>query len=401
MSTNQPLVARPSDYWESLDRPGGRRSRPSKNNRPDDADPGENREYENRGDGEPVEPTELPGDTALRPLSVEERTLRDEAVMEVADSVKARPWYAVLNEWRGWYSDYLDSHIEYESEDGETVRAELENSYMPGYGDRYYARLKGLEREIGRRFDGVTTVMLTDTASTLTVNGNPRPPADHMRDIADGWDAQRKALHRALEGHRWEYCRIWEPHPGGENGAEGYGHLHIGVFVEDPDNEVEAELFEPVMESYYENCDPAGWDAHKPENGVSVSHELDNMASYLSEYIGVYGDDPLDRPMHQQMFYATTWATNTRRVEFSNGAQELIKADRFRQETGLRPEDRGGGCMDEWASEGSEGGGESAWSVDSIAVCSSSGPEYHDPTTGGVDCSVIDGVSNADPPPKL
>jgi hypothetical protein len=377
-------------------------SRPSKNNCPADAQGDEPPEYEKRGGAEPIAPRDLPGDTALRPISVEEgRTLRDEAVMELTDATKARPWYSVLNAWRQWYDDYLTSHIEYENEDGEIVRSDLENSYMPEYGDRYYARLKGLEREIDRQFEGVTTVMLTDTASTLTVNGHPRASADHMRDIAGGWDVQRKALHRVLEGYNWEYCRIWEPHPGGEEGAKGYGHLHIGVFVDDPDDEIEAELFEPAMRSYYENCDPAGWEAHKPENAVSVSHELDNMASYLSEYIGIYGDDPLDRPIHEQMFYATTWATNTRRVDFSNGAQDLIRADKFRQETGLRPEDRGGECMDEWSSETGENAVESGWSVKSITECSPSGPEHHDPTTGGVDCSVIDGVDNVDPPPTL
>lgn len=371
------------------------------NNCPADAQGGEPPESANWGGLEQVEPTDLPGDAALRPISVEPgRVLRDEAVLEVDETTKARPWYSVVNRWRRWYSDYLNSHLEYENSDGEIARTALENSYMPSYGDRYYARLKGLEREISCRFDGVTTVMVTCTASTRTVNGNPRSPADHMRDIADGWDTARKALHRVLEGYRWEYCRIWEPHPGGEEGATGYGHMHIGVFVEDPDDEIEAEQFRPAMRSYYENCDPAGWEAHQPSEAVSVSHELDNMASYLSEYIGVYGDDPLDRPIHQQMFYATTWATNTRRVEFSNGAQELIRADKFRQETGLRPEDRGGECMDEWSSASSESG-ESEWSVKSITDCPPSGPEYHDPTTGGVDCSKIDGVDNVDPPPTL
>jgi hypothetical protein len=381
---------------------GGGGSRPSKNNCPAQSEGGEPSESKNWNNPELVEPRDLPNGTGLRPISVREgTTLRDEAVMEIDGKTKARPWYRVLNEWRDWYSDYLNSHIEYEDEDGNIARTRLENSYQPRYGDRYYAKLKGLEREIGRRMEGVTTVMLTDSASALTVSGQPRASADHMRDIANGWDAQRKALHRVLEGYRWEYCRIWEPHPGGERGAAGYGHMHIGVFIEDPDNKVNEEMFEPAMESYYDNCDPAGWEAHTPENAVSVSHNLDNMASYLSEYIGVYGDDPLDRPVHEQMFYATTWATNTRRVEFSNGAQDLINADRFRQETGLSPDARGGECMDSWDEENGENGGENVWQVNSIVEGSPSGPESHDPTTGGVETSTIDGIDNVDPPPTL
>jgi hypothetical protein len=320
--------------------------------------------------------------------------LRDEAVHELTDGAQARPWYRVLDEWRDWYSDYLHSHIEYE-QDGETVRSRLKNSYMPEYGNTYYAKLKGLEREVDRTFEDLTTVMLTDTASNETQGGLMRPPGDHMRDIADGWDVQRKALHRALDGYRWEYAKVWEPH------ESGYGHLHIAVFVEDADDDLEAGDFESVMRTYYENTDPAGWDAHRPENGVSVSHEVHDLGCYISEYIGTYGEETLSRPMKEQMFYAVTWATNTRRVEFSNGAQELISRDRFRRETGLRPEDRGGECMDSWSGGGAESDESGGWKVDSIVNAGPDGPEYHDPTTGGVDVTEIEGADTVDPPPEL
>jgi hypothetical protein len=328
----------------------------------------------------------------LRPISTEEgRTLREEATLEVTDGVQARPCYRVLNEFEDWNADYLNSHIEYTDPDGETVRSRLENSYMPEYGDRYYAKIKGMEREIEREFEDLTTVMLTDTASTETVNGQPRPPADHMRDIADGFDVQRKELHRVLEGYRWEYAKVWEPH------QSGYGHMHIGLFVEDPNDDLAAEDFEGVMRTYYENCKPAGWEAHKPENAVSVTHEVHDLGCYLSEYIGAYGKEMLNRSISERLFYAVTWATNTRRVEFSNGAQDLIERDRFRRETGLRPEDRGGECITSWG----EDEGVSGWSVDSIVNADENGPDYHDPTSGGVDTAVIDGSSGVDPPPEL
>lgn len=373
----------------SADSGGG--SRPSKTNCPEGAKGAEPPDSAHT----PIahnEPGDLPGDTGLRQLATDQgRALRDEAVMEVSTGTKARAWYRVLNEFQRWYSDYLNSHIEYEDPNGETVRSRLQNSYMPEYGDRYYAKTKGLEREIEREFDGLTTVMLTNTASTETAGGLPRPPGDHMRDIADGWDVQRKALHRVLEGYEWEYVKVWEPH------ESGYGHLHIGVFVEDPDDDISADDFEKVMRTYYENTKPAGWEAHKPENAVSVSHEVHDLGCYISEYIGSYGEELLDRPMHEQMFYAVTWATNTRRVEFSNGAQELISRDRFRRETGLTPSDRGGECMETW--KGAET--ESAWTVDAIVNAEADGPEYHDPTTGGVETTAIDGVDNVDPPPDL
>jgi hypothetical protein len=39
--------------------------------------------------------------------------------------------------------------------------------------------------------------------------------------------------------------------------------------------------------------------------------------------------------------------------------------------------------------------------VDSIVNADENGPDYHDPTSGGVDTAVIDGSSGVDPPPEL
>lgn len=382
---------------------GGAASRPSKNNCPGDAQPDQLPDWDERGITEEITADDMPDGTAQQQLSVRPgQTLRDELVVDTTNGCQSINWEMTLRKWRQWYDEYLSKHIEYENGDGETVRTQLENSYMPEYGDRYYAKIKGVEREIERVMDSPTTVMLTDTASTLNANGLQRCPVDHMRDIANGWDAQRKALHRILEDYDWEYCKIWEPHPGGERGAAGYGHMHIGIFVDDPGDEIDAEMFEPAMKSYYDNCDPAGWDAHKPDNSVSVTHSVDNLASYLSEYIGVYGDDPLDRPAYEQMFYATAWASNTRKVEFSNGAQELMQRDQYRRETGLIPEKRGQDCeaMNRWKGD-DDGDSGSEWTVSSIVEADPSGPDRFDATDGGVTTTAIDGNPKTDPPPTL
>jgi hypothetical protein len=385
---------------EGGDRPAdGSVSRPSKNNR---HGPGEGLARSNLA----VDPGDLPH-AGLRPLSVEEdRRLRDEAVREELEGAAARPWYAVVSEWRDWYADYLNSHIEFEADDGEVSRAPLQNSYMPEYGDTYYAKLKDFERGVERTFEGLTTVMLTLSASNRNAEGGWRCPADHMRELMDGYDAARKRLHKVLSGWNWEYARVWEPH------QSGYGHLHIAVFVEDGGDEPTAEQFDPVMESHIENCDPAGRDAHRSnppgddEGAVSVAANVHDLGCYISEYIGVYGEEALDRPMREQMFYATCWATNTRRVDFSNGAHDLMAKEQFRRETGLRPEDRGGDCFEEWR-EGdvgvvseTENEQPRSWSVRSICSVEGGVPEYADPTTGGVDTTVIDGRDGVDPPPE-
>jgi len=388
-------------------------SRPSMNNRPAGAETVSRRIPK-------LEPHELPSGTARRPISVEPDTgLREEAALiETADGMKpldrvanpdpdaerqARPVYAVVNEWRDWFDGYRNAHIEYTDPDGETVRTRLENSYQPEYGKRYYGKLKGFEREAERQWQGLTTVMLTFSATNQNANGNRRCPADHMRGIADGWSASRKALHRVLDGFTWEYARVWEPH------QSGYGHLHVAVFVEDPADAISAERFRPVMRSHVENTGPAGSEAHgltTPGMGdaVSVNHDVQNLGTYISEYIGIFGEDPTERPVSEQMFYATCWATGTRRVDFSNGAHELMAMDRFRQDTGLTPEDRGGGCFSQWRENGettetaTDGDSAGSWSVDSICTVTSRSPTYSDPTAGGQRLAAIDGRPDMDPP---
>jgi hypothetical protein len=374
---------------------------------------------------------EFPRGRAEKLLSVQPgRSLRDEAVHELADGPQSRPWWSVVNEWRDWYDGYLRSHIEYEGPDGETTRTPLENSYQPDYGRRYYAKLKDFERGVEREFEDLTTVMLTFTASHRNDKGGWRCPADHMRDIMEGYDAARKQVHQALSGYRWEYARVWEPH------ADGYGHLHMAVFVEDPAGEIEAADFSAAMRSHVENCRPAGWEAHRPAgDAVSVNREVSNLGSYISEYIGIFGEEAITRPITEQMFYAVTWATGTRRVSFSGGAQDMMAREHFRRETGLRPEDRGGESFEEWrggdesdesgaesegmagvvidpetqtiehtADESDEGGGGGGWSVTGICnVRPSEG--RHEPVmaepdrSGGVDTTEIVGRPGTDPPP--
>ena len=395
----------------SADGSGGAVSRPSLNNRHGP------RESLNRPDLA-IDPADM-SEGALKPLSVEEgRSLRDEAVHELTSGVQARPWYAVVSEWRDWYDGYLNAHIEYEGPNGEIGRTRLQNSYQPEYGKRYYAKLKDLERGIEREYEGLTTVMLTFTASNRNESGGSRCPADHMRDIMEGYDAARKQVHKALSGRNWEYARVWEPHD------SGYGHLHMAVFVEDGgDGEiVEPGMFEGAMRSHVENCPPAGWDAHRPDgNAVSINRDVNNLGTYISEYIGIFGEDALERPMKEQAFYATCWATGTRRVDFSNGAHDIMAKEQFRRETGLRPEDRGGRPFEAWRAtgdpdnadamgeaesdgEGAEGGGErsggSGWAVRSICTVNGRVPSYADPSSGGVDTTRIDGRSGVDIAPE-
>ena len=419
-------------------------SRPSKNNCYEQSEGAERPESHTDGSGQgdgpaggesagpstagPVEPSDF--SAGLRPLSVEEgTTLRDECLLVETDlgqtvpltapnvspddgRVKSRPWYRVVRQHTDWYNDYRDSHIEFLDPDGETVRGQLENSYQPQYGDRYYARLMDLRRGLLRRWGDFTVVMLTLSASTVTEQGRPAPPADHMTAIREGWATARQHLYKAIDGE-WCYARVWEPTSSEGDGPEGYGHMHVALFVRDGD--VTAGDFEPFLRSFVSNCDPAGWEAHRPDgDAVSITGEDDleeaNAATYISEYIGAYGEELHERPIHERAFLSVTWATNTRRVEFDSTAQDIIKGEEFRRETGLRPEDRGrsqGDSEGREAADSTEPEAEAetdGWSFKHLCTVDGTEPEYYDPGGGGVRTTAVDGhdtarLKDVGPPP--
>jgi hypothetical protein len=150
-----------------------------------------------------------------------------------------------------------------------------------------------------------------------------------------------------------------------------------------------------VIDSYLRACKSAGREAHTLDKAVSVNGDVENLGSYISEYIGIFGERALDRDMHEQMFYAVSWATNTRRVEFSSGAQELISTQQWIRETGLRPQDRG---ETDGGESGAESGAKSGWNVRNICKVSGGSPDYADATSGGVEMTAIAGRPGMDPP---
>ena len=308
--------------------------------------------------------------------------------------------------------DYQGTSLVFENDEGDTSSMPMLNSYMAEYSDTYYARLKQFERAVQRHFIEPTTVILTLTASTENDRGLPRAPADHMREIADGWHRARQELYDVLGGHEWEYLRIWEPH------ESGYGHLHVGLVI-DGRAEIGPGDFVPFLDTYTDKVKAAGTAAHTVDKAVSVNDDIENMGSYLSEYLGIYGEEEsvLDRPVAEQIFYAISWATNTRRIEFSRGAQELIDEQRDlerreerREETDTTPADRGGGdtAAAESRTEPREGQsgtstGERAplevWRL--VAIETDDDEREPPPDGGGIDAGPIDGYNGWDRPKRV
>lgn len=365
---------------------------------------------------------------AARPISVREgTTLREEATTSKADgSARSKAWSHVLREFLTWYNDYRHMYLRFRDPDGDLVRAPMPNSHQPQYGDTYYARLKALERQFLGTASNPHVVMLTLTASNKNENGGWRCPADHLRDVINSFtDHVRPALHRALGSNgadvdNWEYARVAEHHPG-----SAYGHVHVALFI---DGAVSEADFRPVIDTHLRHCDPAGASAHNyysletekrpistsqvdtaldPEDYDGTKDVVGNLGSYIAEYVGAYGTELFERSVEELAFRATCWATSTNRVDFSNGAQELISTERDDGDKGeaepmeLSAADRQSGKsnLDQSASDALLD--EDCWEFDGIGIVDQDGETCHSVEGEGVGYVEIEGSEHLDPPKRL
>ena len=298
----------------------------------------------------------MPGRMA-RPAAVRKKQkLREDCVRYEGDSpddaenARSKNMTEVVREFLSWYNEYRFSHLLFNDPDGETVRAPLENSHQPEYGNRYYAKFKGLERRMFEEYDNPQTCILSLSGSSRNENGHYRCIVDHLRDVIDSWRPDRgrgvyHALREALDVDNvdsWEYAIAVEHH------ESGYGHVHIGIFA---DGELNEKMFRPVIDKHLEVCGIAHRSGHdyyhddpdkkpisvnKLRRGDNVNNGSDdvaesginNMASYLAEYIGANdGTELFDRSPEEILFRAASWSSTTQRVRFSNGANEMIRRD--------------------------------------------------------------------------
>ena len=291
------------------------------------------------------------------------------------DENRAISWDLATDRWRDYIRDKEDVQSVFENLAGDRIQGNKPHRFHPEYADKQYAKLKDLERGISEAYGKrLHTAMLTFTASSTDDSGNPLPPVDHLDGLLESWDAIRRSLDRVFDENRYERLAILEPH------KSGYIHVHMAVFV---DGKVTSTDFEPVIESHVNNCDLAGWTAHdlEKDSTISVRHagadrndsddQLDELAIYLAEYLGTYGDDPLGLPEHVQAANALLWSTGRQRWRPSNGAQQHMATD---------PRDPDS----DWQLVGIEKDGEV------IPV---------DPENGGVDRFVTGSPNPPDPPP--
>lgn len=111
-------------------------------------------------------------------------------------------------------NDILSISAIFTDSKGNEKTVSLENRFMQAQRRRLYAKLKDLERGVRSAFGKRLNVsLLSFTASNKSrARDWPRCPVDHLDDVLGPWSAVRRELARVLEGKRWEYARILEPH---------------------------------------------------------------------------------------------------------------------------------------------------------------------------------------------
>ena len=280
----------------------------------------------------------------------------DDTEREIQTVTVAEAVYAFLRDYERHRGATV--YLEKSTPGGEaTDSAEVpaENSFAPQYRRRRHAQLKGFEREIVTEFTEPVVALAGLTASGVGPDGLPRPPADHMREIAEAWSKSggvRETLRNRLESglglepDEWAYIRGGEPHPG-DGANAGFHHDHPAVVIDAAavDGDGVAALrsaMEAAVETHVAECPMAGPAAHEdaiarvmrvdPDGGEG-DDSVTQVGSYVGSYIGGgYGDEPPEESVSALVWQATAWAAPTQKFTAGRTARAMITADRCRSE---------------------------------------------------------------------
>jgi len=228
--------------------------------------------------------------------------------------------------YRRWLDGYTGENsgaLLLENPDGEEVEKPANVRFGEHRAKKEYARLHNLHDGLEHEYEDLHIAMVSLTASSRNDRGGLRCPADHLHDLDASRDAVMATLRRQLPNRR--YCTAWilEPH------KSGYGHRHLVVFVE---GAVSRSVFEPLVDSHLNNCQPARKPAHEYDECIDVKpvdrdgdDAVNSIAYYLTEYIADSFDSTEETPEHVEQFNTLLWATGKRRVGYSQNAYEHME----------------------------------------------------------------------------
>ena len=241
-------------------------------------------------------------------------------------------------------------HILKNKDNGDKIYIDNSHRFEESYKKKQMAKFYSIESKAKEEYgeENLKTVMVTLSASPYMDDGRMLAPIDHLDSLMDrdrgSWNAVKSAMNRVLSDYEYEYMRILEPHtPKGDYGSSGYAHKHLGIIVKDPNDELESQDFEPLLNSHVKNCETAGKNAHRilendKKSSVTVNKYDDDkdggIGAYLTAYMGEMMEGEFeDNPKWFKRFLATIWLSNRRRVGFSKGANQWAK-EAFEEEYG-------------------------------------------------------------------
>lgn len=123
-----------------------------------------------------------------------------------------------------------------------------------------YPRILDADRHFQNTFEGLTTAMLTRRLSPLGESGNWLTPweCDEMLHGGSIHRSVREALDYHLAEFTYEWIAVTAP-----TRSAGTPHEHIYLWIDDPEDEVEADLLSPALDKHLKYCGNAYQKHHR------------------------------------------------------------------------------------------------------------------------------------------
>lgn len=245
-------------------------------------------------------------------------------------------WADLVTEWKQYIEEKASQFLVFiEKQTEELSAVPYSHRFQQEYTRMQYAKIQDFIRGSLSEYENPHLVFLTFSTSTLKLNGDPRPPLDHLDELVETWNnGVYYELNQVMGGERktdpwtprdWEYLYILEPTTNEGNVPGGYAHAHCAIVV---DGEVDSRRFESVINRHLVEAPNAKGEAHEFDKTIEVkeAEELGNPGAYLFKYLGKSWDVD-DMADYEERFASLLFDQGRQRFRASNGAQRWLQRD--------------------------------------------------------------------------
>lgn len=165
-----------------------------------------------------------------------------------------------------------EAYIRYE---GASFFGESRTSSPERHRGGQYARILAADRHFRANYDGLTTVIVTRRIDPKDEHGNWLHPKwlDKILNNSSLLSKIASAARYHLQEFEFNYLRVVAP-----TESAATPHEHRLFFIEDPDNEITVEHFEPVLQKHLDYCINAKEEDHPSdvdgkEGAITIRHK--------------------------------------------------------------------------------------------------------------------------------